>query len=222
VEGKADQRERQARSVIAVYALMGFLSGSLMFSYWLGLLARVDIRDVGDGNPGGFNLWQAAGYKLGLLGIFLEFMKGYLPLLFLIEGGYVGGWGIVPVAVAPILGHAFSPFVGFKGGKAIAVSFGIWSAVTRFEGAIALAAILAFLSAAVKLGLRGKPVTSDMDGCQAVAGMLMLGGYLTLRAFPGYVILLCMCNLLVFAYTNRWKLYRSARGLYEGYKQRSA
>jgi glycerol-3-phosphate acyltransferase PlsY len=115
------------------------------------------------------------------------------------RGWYVGGWGIVPVAVAPILGHAFSPFVGFKGGKAIAVSFGMWSAVTRFEGAIALAAILAFLSAAVKLGLRGKPVTSDMDGCQAVAGMLMLGGYLTLRAFPGYVILLCMCNLLVFA-----------------------
>jgi acyl-phosphate glycerol 3-phosphate acyltransferase len=191
-----------------------------MFSYWLGLAAHVDIRDVGDGNPGAFNLWQAAGYKLGLVGIFLEFMKGYLPVMILIGEGSIGEWSLVPVAIAPVLGHAFSPFVRFRGGKTIAVSFGVWSAVTRFEASVAYAVILALLLLLVKLGLKGKPVTSDMDGCMAVAGMLTLGGYLTFRGFPGYMILLWLLNLLVLVYANRWKLLRSLKGFYEGYKQR--
>ena len=192
-----------------------------MFSYWLGLAAHVDIRDVGDGNPGAFNLWKATGYKLGLLSIFLEFMKGYLPLLILIQGGAVRGWAMVPVAIAPVLGHAFSPFVGGKGGKSIAVSFGVWSAVTQFEGSLAYAAILALLKYAAKLALKGKPVPSDVDGCMVVAGMLLLGGYLAFRAFPGPVLLLWLCNLTALVYTNRWKLRRSLKGVYEGYKQRA-
>lgn len=208
--------------MIALYALVGFLSGSLMFSYWLGLAAHVDLRSVGDGNPGGFNLWSAAGYKLGLLGIFLDFVKGYLPLAVLIERGYVEGLAVAGVALAPELGHAFSPFVGFRGGKSIAVSFGVWSAVTRFEGSLAYAAILAFILFAVRLGLRGKPVSSDTDGCMVVAGMLLLGGYLALRAFPEHVILLWLCNLLLLAFTNRWKLLRSLKSLYDGYMQKSA
>jgi len=207
--------------MIAVYALIGFLSGSLMFSYWLGLAAHVDLRTVGDGNPGGFNLWKAAGYKLGLAGIFLEVMKGYLPLLLLLQGGFIAGWTIVPVALAPILGHAFSPFVGGKGGKSIAVSFGVWGAITRFEGALAYAVILALLQYGVKLSLRGKPVDSDTDGCMVVAGMGMLGGYLFFRDFPSYVIQFWLCNLLVLGYTNRWKLQRSLNRFYEGYKQRA-
>lgn len=205
-----------------LYVLAGFLSGSLMFSYWLGLAAHVDVREVGDGNPGAFNLWHAAGWRLGLLGIFLDFVKGYLPLFFLIRGGSVEGWSLVSVAVAPILGHALSPFVGFKGGKGIAVSFGVWSAVTAFEASLALAAILALLQLAVKLGLKGKPISSDTDGCMAVGGMLVLGIYLTLRAFPGSVLLLWLCNLAVFAYANRWKLYRSFKVAYECYWRRAA
>ena len=206
--------------MIALYGLIGFLSGSLMFAYWLGLAAHVDIRTVGDGNPGAFNLWHATGCRLGLLGIFLEFMKGYLPLLILIEGNYISGWHIAPVAVATLLGHAFSPFVGFKGGKTLAVSFGVWSAVTQFEGSVAYAVLLALIQFSVRLASRGKQTSSDTDGCMAVVGMSMLGGYLAFRAFPGYVIALWLCNLTVLVYTNRWKLYRSLRALYEGYMRR--
>ena len=206
--------------MIALYALIGFLSGSLMFAYWLGLAAHVDIRAVGDGNPGAFNLWHAAGYRLGLFAIFLEFMKGYLPLLILIHGDYISDWNVAPVAIAPVLGHAFSPFLGFKGGKTIAVSFGVWSAVTQFEASVAYAVILALTSLAARLALRGKPTSSDTDGCMAVAGMCMLGGYLAFRAFPGSVVALWLCNLTVLTYANRWKLYRSLKSFYEGYKRR--
>lgn len=204
----------------ALYVLIGFLSGSLMFSYWLGLAVHVDIREVGDGNPGGFNLCQAAGYKLGLLGILLEVLKGYLPLILLLSWNDLSDLAFVFVAIAPILGHAFSPFVGFQGGKSIAVSFGVWSAVTRFDAAVAFAVILALIQAIVKLGRKGKPTTSDTDGCMVVAGMLLLGGYLTIRGYQAHILLLWLCNLTILAYTNRWKLFRSMTGFYNGIKKK--
>ncbi len=179
-----------------------------MFSYWLGLAVQKDLTTVGDGNPGAFNLWNAAGYKLGLLGIFLDFMKGYLPLAILIEYGIVYGMAIVPVAIAPILGHAFSPFIRLKGGKAIAVTFGVWSAVTRFEVSFAYAVILALLLCAAKLLRKGKPIPTEIDGFMVVLGILILGIYLMVRAFFLPVILLWFGNLLLLTYTNRAKLHR--------------
>ena len=50
-----------------------------MFSYWIGLVSKKDLSTEGDGKTGAFNLWKAAGYKLGLAGVFLDFMKGYFP-----------------------------------------------------------------------------------------------------------------------------------------------
>jgi glycerol-3-phosphate acyltransferase PlsY len=52
------------------------------------------------------------------------------------------GWEIVPVAISPILGHAFSPFLKFKGGKAVATTFGVWSGLTIGTGPILLGALL--------------------------------------------------------------------------------
>ena len=53
--------------------------------------------------------------------------------------------GLVAAALAPIGGHAFSPFLGFRGGKAITVSFGVWTALLPPAGPIVLGAILTVL-----------------------------------------------------------------------------
>lgn len=177
-----------------------------MFSYWIGLLAKKDLREHGDGNPGAYNLWQAAGYKLGLLGIFMDFLKAYLPLALMVESGWVRGIALVPVALAPILGHVFSPFLHFRGGKGIAVTFGVWGAVSRFEISVAYALILALLAFAVKLIRIRKEISTDVDGFMVVFGMLTLGLYLYIRQFSSAVLLLWLCNLLVLAYTNRKKM----------------
>ena len=197
-----------------LFVVIEFLVGSLMFSYWLGIAVKSDLRLVGDGNPGAFNLWHAAGFKLGILGIFLDFMKGYLPLVILIECGFIKGLSIVPVAMAPILGHAFSPFLKFRGGKAIAVTFGVWSAITRFEVSFVYAVILAILLLIVKLLKSGKPVANEVDGFMVVAGMFALGIYLIIRAFPQYLIILWLCNLLLLTYTNKTKLHKLFKTIY--------
>ncbi len=115
----------------ALWTVTGFLLGSLPLSVWLGrLVLHTDIRGYGDGNPGGTNVARAGSRGLGLLVIVLDMLKAALPVALATYASGVAGWPLVPVLLAPILGHAFSPFLGFHGGKALACTFGAWSALT--------------------------------------------------------------------------------------------
>jgi len=114
-----------------IWTLTGFVLGSLPISVWLGrLVLRTDIRGYGDGNPGGTNVIRAGNRGLGMLAIFLDMLKGAVPVTLAHYLFKVDGWPLAPVMLAPILGHAFSPFLGFRGGKAVASTFGVWSAMT--------------------------------------------------------------------------------------------
>ena len=67
--------------IVALWFMFGFLSGSLPFSYWLGRIAvHDDIRHYGDGNPGAINAFKAGGWKLGILAILLDYLKGAIPV----------------------------------------------------------------------------------------------------------------------------------------------
>jgi glycerol-3-phosphate acyltransferase PlsY len=124
---------------ILLWAGAGFLSGSLPFSYWVGKLAlRTDIRQVGDGNPGMTNVLRAGGVKWGAIAMLLDYFKGAVPVGLAHFVGGITGWAVVPVALAPVLGHAYSPILRFKGGKAVAATFGIWSGLTAWEAPVLL------------------------------------------------------------------------------------
>lgn len=196
------------RGIIILLILIEYLCGSLMFSYWLGLAVKKDLKTIGDGNPGAFNLWHAAGYKLGLLGVVLDFMKGYLPLVFFYESGFIRGNLLIPAALAPVVGHVFPVFHKFRGGKAIAVTFGVWSAITGFRISLLLAVILAVLQVIARVIKRGKPVSSKADGVMVVLGMTALGIYLKAAGFANYYLLIWLFNLIIFLFANRSKLYK--------------
>ncbi|BBH20132.1 membrane protein [Paenibacillus baekrokdamisoli] len=183
-----------------------FLSGSLMFSYWLGLVGNKNLKVVGDGNPGALNLWKASGYKFGIYGILLDFLKGYLPLIWVIGSDYDQGYLIVPLAIAPIAGHAFSPFLKGKGGKAIAVTFGVWSALTGFEVSLVYAVILALLAAVTRLIYKSRPKSTEADGLQVVSGMLLLSLYLYMRMFSSAILWVWFGNFVILVYTHRFEM----------------
>lgn len=133
------------------WVVVGFVSGSLMFSLWLGRLAlRRDIRAVGDGNPGATNVIIAGGVGWGVLALLLDVFKGAIPVFLAKFVALISGPALVLVALAPIFGHAFSPFVGFRGGKAVAVTFGVWMGLTIWEApsvlGIALGVWFAFVA----------------------------------------------------------------------------
>lgn len=201
--------------MIIIYTIIMFFCGSLMFSYWLGLMVKKDIRDIGDGNPGAFNLWHAAGYKLGILGVFFDFMKGYLLLAVLLERGFISGMEIVPVGLAAILGHAFSPFMRLKGGKGIAVTFGVWSAVTKFNVSIAYAVILAIILVIAKILNKGEPTSTESDGVMVVLGIYVLGIYMFIKGFSNYLLTLWLGNSIILTYKNKAKLYAFFKPIYD-------
>jgi glycerol-3-phosphate acyltransferase PlsY len=121
--------------VITLFWLcLAFFCGSLPFSVWVGrLLAHQDIRKFGDGNPGATNALRAGGWAVGLLAYFLDIFKGALPIGLAYQVFHQNSFGMVLVALAPSFGHAFSPFLGGRGGKALAVSLGVWIGLTTFE-----------------------------------------------------------------------------------------
>ncbi|MGC9530319.1 MAG: glycerol-3-phosphate acyltransferase [Candidatus Bipolaricaulaceae bacterium] len=115
---------------VALFAL-GLSLGALPFSAWLARAVGADIRSTGDGNPGATNAWRAGGAKIGLPALLLDFLKGALPVAWGVALG-LRGWALVPVILAPPLGHAFSPLLGFRGGKAVATTFGVWTGATAW------------------------------------------------------------------------------------------
>lgn len=116
-----------------VWVVIAFLSGALPLSVWIGKLALgVDIRQVGDGNPGATNVWKAGGPRWGILALLADFTKGVLPVAVANFGFGWSGWWLTAVTIAPVLGHAFSPFLRFEGGKALAVTFGVWTGLTLY------------------------------------------------------------------------------------------
>jgi glycerol-3-phosphate acyltransferase PlsY len=128
---------------VLIWTALGFLSGSVPFALIVGQLAgSVDIRRYGDHNPGATNVLRSIGWRWAALALLLDYLKGALPV-----GAawfYLGieGWGILPVALAPLLGHAYSPWLKFRGGKAVATTFGVWSGLTIGAGPTILGLLL--------------------------------------------------------------------------------
>jgi glycerol-3-phosphate acyltransferase PlsY len=128
---------------IILWTLIAFLSGSIPFSVIIGRLAvDVDIRKYGDHNPGATNVLRATGWSWGTMAGLLDYLKGAVPVG--IPWFFLGihNWGIVPIALAPLLGHAYSPWLRFRGGKAVAATFGIWTGLTLGAGPIMLGTLL--------------------------------------------------------------------------------
>lgn len=119
----------------AVWTLIAFVAGSLPFSVWVGRLwLHKDITTYGDANPGATNVIRAGGKGIGAVALTLDVLKALIPVGLAYYWAGLQDWRIVPVAIAPIAGHAFSPFLHFHGGKAVATTLGVWMALTIWAG----------------------------------------------------------------------------------------
>lgn len=113
----------------------------IIFSYFIGnfSFARIishkknsDITKLGSGNPGTMNMLRNFGFKIGLLTLFLDALKGVIPALtgYLLFGGISGEGmqyiGLYVAGLATILGHNFPIMYKFKGGKGVACMLGIF------------------------------------------------------------------------------------------------
>jgi len=128
----------------AVAAIAGYLIGSFPTGYLLGrLLQGIDIRDYGSGATGATNVLRVLGPKAFVFTMLVDALKGWIPVLLT---WYITGSHELQVAVgiAAILGHDFPLYIGFRGGRGVATSFGVYAAFL-FPLAAGLAAMGLFI-----------------------------------------------------------------------------
>jgi acyl phosphate:glycerol-3-phosphate acyltransferase len=115
------------------FILVSFLCGSIPFGLLIARAKGIDIRAHGSKNIGATNVGRVLGRRLGALCFVLDFLKGFAPTIAAgLWSGLLGEWSPddrsirlwLLVMVASILGHIYSPWVGFKGGKGVATSLG--------------------------------------------------------------------------------------------------
>lgn len=112
-------------SVTALLAVLAsYLLGAIPAGAWVARSRGVDIRTVGSGNSGATNVLRSLGKGPALAVAVFDIVKGALAVLLGRWLGLPEPWAAL-CGVAAVLGHNFSPFLGFRGGKGVATSFGV-------------------------------------------------------------------------------------------------
>lgn len=105
--------------------ILFFLIGAIPFAYIVTkIFSGKDIRNVGSGNPGATNVVRALNIKYGVIVLLLDMAKGFIPVYTVLNNlapNYVSA-----LAFMIVIGHNYSPFLGFRGGKGVASSVGIF------------------------------------------------------------------------------------------------
>lgn len=171
-----------------------------MFSYWIARLKGINLKKVREGNPGAFNLGYSLGLFYGILGASLDFLKGYIPIMFILKNYDISSNNLIIVALSPILGHAFSPFLKFKGGKALAVTFGVWSALTKFKISFIYAVILGILKYLERNINEDNPSIPEVDAALDLTGFGILGIFLWLLNYNPVFLKFWFFNLLLLIF----------------------
>ncbi len=146
-------------SLMTVLALLlSYVLGSIPSGLWLGVWLRgVDIRNEGSKNIGATNTMRVLGKPLGATALFFDILKGVVPVVLFAR--LSPGDLHLPLAcgVAAVLGHSFSLFLRFKGGKGVATSAGVFLGVATWPALIAIGTfvVLVALTRMVSVGSIG-------------------------------------------------------------------
>lgn len=125
--------------------------GSIPFGFLIARLKGVDIRQHGSGNIGATNVARNLGKSAGITTLVLDVLKGLVPAIVGVNVLGSPAWGLA-LGGAAMIGHSYSPFLGFRGGKGVATAFGMVLGATPL---IALGALATFI-----LGMLGSRMVS--------------------------------------------------------------
>jgi acyl phosphate:glycerol-3-phosphate acyltransferase len=162
-----DQVPPQTRTPLnAALAILGsYLLGATPTSYIAGRLGRgIDLREHGSKNLGATNVYRILGWKYAIPVALIDIAKGAVPVLLFSHPA----WLAIAAGAAAVLGHMFSPYVRFKGGKGVATAAGmflalapvavliaiaVWAACLWITGYVSLSSIFAVLTVPIWVSL---------------------------------------------------------------------
>lgn len=135
--------------------LLSYLVGAIPTSYLAGKLFRgIDLREHGSKNLGATNVYRVLGWKIALPVALFDIAKGAVPVLFFAPQVSDSLVVALLMGLAAMLGHVFSVFVRFKGGKGVATAAGVMLGLTPAAVGISLAVwlVAVFTTGYVSLG----------------------------------------------------------------------
>ena len=136
-----------ATAIMALHILIAYLIGSIPFGLLIGKLNGKDIRKEGSCNIGATNVTRVVGKWWGKLCFLCDFLKGFLPVFWVMRTYPGEGLLIALTALAVVLGHVFPVYLGFKGGKGVSTAAGAALALSPLAVVIAGAVwVLVFLT----------------------------------------------------------------------------
>lgn len=207
--------------VLFTVILFSYLIGSIPTSIIVSKLVKgIDIRNFGSGNAGGTNVYRVLGWKYGILVILLDALKGALAVI-LIARLYQGSipfenatpfddFTLIQIiaGISAVIGHIWTIFAGFRGGKGIATALGMLVTIITVDMLVAVGVFIVVVSISRYISL------GSILGALSVPLILIIRENLFHVNIPGYNIVLPFSILIsvLILYTHRANLNRLING----------
>lgn len=201
--------------------ILSYLAGSIPTSIIISKLVRgIDIREHGSGNAGGSNVFRILGWKFGILVILLDALKGALAVI-VIARLYLDSFpfpNITPFddftlvqiicGVVAVMGHIWTVFAGFRGGKGIATGLGVLIMIVTIDMALALGVFFLVVSVSRYISL------GSIAAAVAVPVILVIRENIFGIDIQGYhtVLPFTIALALLVIYTHRKNINRIMHG----------
>jgi glycerol-3-phosphate acyltransferase PlsY len=196
---------------LAAVIVISYVLGSIPFGYLIvRLTAGADVRETGSGGTGATNVSRRAGKVAGVLTLLLDAAKGAAAVMlasWLLNTDYVANWSMACAAIAPILGHCFPIWLGFRGGKGVATGVGVFLVLAPAAlGCAALVFLLVvWLTRYVSLG---------SISATAAFPVLVVLQHFFVKPVPGirYVLSVAIAGGLLIIFMHRANIVRLLHG----------
>ncbi|MHB2148349.1 glycerol-3-phosphate 1-O-acyltransferase PlsY [Calditrichota bacterium LG25] len=196
------------------------LIGLILISYLLGsfptaiiagrLLKKIDIREHGSGNAGATNVFRVLGWKAALAVLFIDMIKGFVPVFYLAPAFSPSSDLVIYFqligAIAAILGHMYTIFAGFKGGKGVGTSAG------AFLGLAPLPLLLALLTFIVVVSLTRYVSLGSLIASLVFVVILLLQRFAFQMEIPSVLLGISVVIVALIWYAHRSNIKRLLQG----------
>ena len=172
---------------IILYLILSYLCGAIPFGYIIAkLFKHIDIRTVGSGNPGATNVYRSISKPLGVLTLILDVLKGFVPVYLISFINPEFQWMVISVAFVTIIGHTFTIFLRFKGGKGVATACGAFLAINPLSVLICLGVFIVVLA-----------MFKYVSAASIMAALMLPISLYLLKELPEIVVFAGMISILV-------------------------
>ncbi|HUU45513.1 MAG TPA: glycerol-3-phosphate 1-O-acyltransferase PlsY [Acidobacteriota bacterium] len=197
---------------LALTIVTAYIAGSIPSAVWIGRMVRgIDVREHGSGNMGAANAARVLGWQWGIAAGLVDIAKGFAPVFWL--GPIAAAHCPLPLPEArlilgavAILGHLFPVFVGFRGGKGVLTSLGVFLAILPLDIGIGIAVWIAVF------GLTRIVSVGSLAAVAATALSVIIRRFVfDVPIATSLVVAAILLAVLVF-YTHRTNIQRIRQG----------